>query len=217
MEHVSDDDLVLIALGEDSQFRDHVTSCPRCSARMDDMRGTVALARRAREDGPLLTPPAHVWEEIQAELTPRPARKPVRWYALAASVGVIVGGIAGALIVTNQGSDTIVPVASAELAPLEGFSSTGVAEVVQTTQGPALSVSVDALEPIDGYYEVWLLKPDASGMVSVGILDSADQGLYPLPAGIPLEEFPVVDVSIEEFDGNAAHSAVSVVRGSLDA
>ena len=75
----------------------------------------------------------------------------------------------------------------------------------------------DAPRPIDGYYEVWLLKPDASGMVSVGILDSADQGLYPLPAGIPLEEFPVVDVSIEEFDGNAAHSAVSVVRGSLDA
>lgn len=217
MEHVSDDDLLVIALGEDSDFRDHVNSCPRCSARMDDMRGTITLARRAQEEGPLLAPPAEVWSGIEAELSPRPRRMSVRWYALAASVGVILGGVAGALIVSNQNAETVVPVATAELAPLEGFTSTGVAEVVQTAQGPALSVSVDALEQIDGYYEVWLLKPDASGMVSVGILDAADQGLYPLPAGIPLEEFPVVDVSIEEFDGNAAHSAVSVVRGSLDA
>ncbi len=217
MEHVSDDDLLVIALGEDSEFRDHVNSCPRCSARMDDMRGTIALARRAQEEGPLLAPPAEVWSGIEAELSPRLRRTSARWYALAASVGVILGGVAGALIVTNQNAETVVPVATAQLAPLEGFTSTGVAEVVQTAQGPALSVSVDALEQIDGYYEVWLLKPDASGMVSVGILDAADQGLYPLPEGIPLEEFPVVDVSIEEFDGNAAHSAVSVVRGSLDA
>jgi len=217
MEHVTDDDLVLIALGEDSEFRDHVTSCPRCSARMDEMRSMVALSRSAHADGPLLAPPAEVWTAIEADIVPRPARKSASWFALAAAIGVVVGGIAGALIVTNQSSTPLVPVATADLAPLDGFTSTGVAEVVETAQGPALSIAVDALEPIDGYYEVWLLKPDASGMVSVGILDSGDQGLYPLPAGIPLDEFPVVDVSIEEFDGNAAHSAVSVVRGSLQA
>lgn len=64
-----------------------------------------------------------------------------------------------------------------------------------------------------GYQEVWLIAPDLSRLVSLGIL-TADSGTFPLPAGLDLAEFPIVDVSDEPLDGNPAHSSVSIVRGT---
>ena len=63
---------------------------------------------------------------------------------------------------------------------------------------------------------MWLLKPDVSGLVSLGMLDGTT-GEFAVPAGLDLAEFPVVDVSDEPLDGEPAHSGVSVVRGALDA
>jgi anti-sigma-K factor RskA len=66
----------------------------------------------------------------------------------------------------------------------------------------------------DGLREVWLLRADASGLVSLGLLDGAT-GRFSIPAGIDLAEFPVVDVSAEPADGNPGHSGDSIVRGTL--
>ena len=54
-----------------------------------------------------------------------------------------------------------------------------------------------------------------AGSVSVAYL----QGLldYLGRQGLDPAAFPVVDVSVEHFDGDAGHSAVSVVRGQLNA
>ena len=41
--------------------------------------------------------------------------------------------------------------------------------------------------------------------------------LVPLPAGMDMQAFPVVDISVEQFDGDVTHSADSVVRGTLSA
>jgi hypothetical protein len=38
---------------------------------------------------------------------------------------------------------------------------------------------------------------------------------FPLPAGMDMQAFPVVDISVEQFDGDVTHSADSVVRGTL--
>ena len=70
--------------------------------------------------------------------------------------------------------------------------------------------------PTTGFREVWLLKPDVSGLVSVGTLDGTS-GRFDLPAGLDLTQFSVVDVSEEQFDGNPAHSGDSIVRGALRA
>jgi hypothetical protein len=73
---------------------------------------------------------------------------------------------------------------------------------------------VDAPAPDGTYREVWLLRPDVSGLVSLGMLEG-DQGRFDLPDGLDLADYPVVDVSEEHFDGDPAHSGDSVVRGDL--
>ena len=68
----------------------------------------------------------------------------------------------------------------------------------------------------DGFREVWLLRPDVSGLVSLRTL-TGSSGRFDLPAGLDLDEFSVVDVSLEQFDGDPAHSGDSIVRGALEA
>lgn len=52
-------------------------------------------------------------------------------------------------------------------------------------------------------------------MISIGMLDASEGGKFPLPAGIDLAAFPVVDISLERFDGDVTHSADSILRGTL--
>jgi hypothetical protein len=62
--------------------------------------------------------------------------------------------------------------------------------------------------------EVWMMRSDLGGLVSVGYLDG-DQGRFTVPDGVDTAEFPVVDVSAEADDGDPAHSGDSIVRGTL--
>jgi len=76
-------------------------------------------------------------------------------------------------------------------------------------------VAVDLRAPTlaQGYYEIWLLEPDAVRMVPVGVVRSGDTVL-PLPDDLDLATYPVVDVSVEHMDGDRAHSGLGVARGS---
>ena len=78
-----------------------------------------------------------------------------------------------------------------------------------------LEVDLRAPELDDAYYEVWLLEPDVSGLVPLGTTQ-AGTTVFEIPAGLDLDEFPVVDVSVEPLDGDPAHSGDSVVRGVLE-
>jgi len=49
------------------------------------------------------------------------------------------------------------------------------------------------------------------------VLGGAQVNEFPLPAGMDMERFPGVDISVEQFDGDVTHSADSVVRGELSA
>ncbi|MEY2964964.1 MAG: hypothetical protein RLZZ228_777, partial [Actinomycetota bacterium] len=66
-------------------------------------------------------------------------------------------------------------------------------------------------------FEVWLLAPDASSMIALGTLGPDERAVLPLPAGISLADYPVVDISAEPYDGDPTHSTDSVVRGTLPA
>jgi hypothetical protein len=48
------------------------------------------------------------------------------------------------------------------------------------------------------------------------MLDSSEGGTFTLPAGLDLNQFPVVDISLEHFDGDTSHSADSILRGKLE-
>lgn len=74
----------------------------------------------------------------------------------------------------------------------------------------------DAVATSSGYLEVWLLRSDVSGMVTLGVLEGTHAELV-LPEGVSLEEYPVVDVSVEAVDGDPSHGGRSVLRGQLRA
>ena len=55
----------------------------------------------------------------------------------------------------------------------------------------------------------------ASGEDALAGLLEGSEGTFPLPAGVDLSEYSVVDVSREPSDGDPAHSGDSIVRGAL--
>jgi len=68
------------------------------------------------------------------------------------------------------------------------------------------------------YLEAWLMDATGTRLLPLGALARHGEefrGEFTIPAGLPPGEFNRVDVSAEQFDGNPAHSAVSLLRGDL--
>lgn len=145
-------------------------------------------------------------------------RRTPAWIASAAAAGVVVGGLGGAWVAGRDDAPAPAVVAQAQLEPLPGWDAVGTAEIEEDADGRrVLVLSVDesgGAGDTDGLREVWLLKEDVSGLVSLGLLDG-DEGRFLVPAGVDLAEYPVVDVSREPPDGDPAHSGDSIVRGLL--
>lgn len=230
MEHCSPEHLALAALREPLPAEDavHLESCATCRAEVASLqRGVDVLAVPAlAAPGPPVPPPPQVWDAIAAatgvvtaprsESTPAEVvglpRRRRNWLPLAAAVlvGVAVGG--GAVALTRDDNGAVV--AATALAPLAPEDASGRAEVWDRDGQRSLEVDLDAPALAEGYYEVWLLQPDAVRMVPVGVVSAGDTVL-PLPEGLDLSAYPVVDVSVEPIDGDPTHSGVSVARGQL--
>lgn len=139
--------------------------------------------------------------------------------AAACAVGLVGGIVGGAWWQSTREAESAPVIAEAQLDPLPGWVATGRAYVEKSGDGQRVVV-VDVIDAGAGaeagadLREVWLLTADATGLVSVGLLDGAS-GRFSIPAGIDLSEYPVVDVSAEPEDGNPAHSGDSIVRGTL--
>jgi hypothetical protein len=135
---------------------------------------------------------------------------------LAVAAAAVVGGLVGAgVTVLSRDADTGTAVARATLDPLNGVAARGDASVVRRGDAQVLQVDVADVPPRDGsYYEVWLIAPDLTDMVPVGVLHDGHAALD-LPDGLDVSRYPLVDVSVEPLDGNPAHSGDSVVRGGL--
>ena len=157
------------------------------------------------------------------ETTDAGGEKPIagrrrKWWpivAAAAALGLVVG--AGATVIINRNDVQVA--ASTALSALPGHTGHGTAELLRTPNDPELRVSVDGPQPADppSYREVWLINSDGQRMYSLGVLPESGTGTYPLPTLLAngLDGFTIVDVSIEPYDGNPAHSRNSQVRGSL--
>ncbi|MDQ0372920.1 anti-sigma factor [Cellulomonas humilata] len=167
---------------------------------------------------PAPAPSASAPADVIAPVVPLDSRRPRagRWIAAAAAVGLVVGG--GATWWIANRPDAVTVIATAVLEPLPGWDASGSAAVETLSDGSrVLVVDLEQSESSeDGFREVWLLKPDVSGLVSLGTL-AGSSGRFDLPAGLDLDQFSVVDVSEELFDGDPAHSGDSIVRGPLEA
>jgi anti-sigma-K factor RskA len=241
-QHLDPEVLSLRALGEPATSEAegaHLSSCGRCQGELDQLRGVVATARMTTPADLPVAPPTELWGRIAADLGLGAAvggpsavaegpsaplvRLHPRWRRGAAlavgavgltAAGMAVGGSIAALRDESPASPPP-PVASAVLDPLDTPTATGQADLVQADTDRTLEVSVAGLDPQPGsYFEVWLLDPTGTRLVSLGVLEG-DTGSYRLPDSLEVRDYPVVDVSIEPYDGNPAHSAVSAVRGTL--
>ena len=223
----------------------HVEGCSQCRAELVQWRHLLETGRAtSRLDAPQ-PPPSHLWDGIRHELglsgtasiddassPSEPASGAVvplvrtrRWptsFLVAASVAGLLVGVAVALgadtLVSSEPAPVAAPsssvVAETQLAALPEHQGQGAAEIVETADGTELVVDVSGLSGCEGFYEVWLIDPDTFAMVGLGALTD-ESGRFPVPDGLDLSQYRVVDVSLEPFDGDPVHSRDSVVRGEL--
>ena len=133
--------------------------------------------------------------------------------ALAAAFGLIVG----AGITTVATRDRVEVTSRVSLEALPGHTGHGTAELITDQGQPELRVQIDAPTTPDRYREVWLINTDGERMYTLGVLPDDGRATFPLPPELAgqLQGFTIVDVSIEPYDGNPAHSRDSQVRGVL--
>ncbi len=236
MSHLDPDLLALLALNERVDTpadRAHLTECRICAQELAEMRHAAAVGRASLTDTELETPPDRVWARIADELdltasrpdaAPSPAagsavpvrtrrRMRGRWILAAclvlfAAVGVGVWGTIAALRPTEIAAATLI-------AFPDHAGATGTAEVEQARDGTLrLNVTLDSPSEEGDYREVWLIRSDATALISLGVLESTS-GMFTIPAGIDLADYTLVDISVEPLDGDPAHSGNSIVRGEL--
>lgn len=241
MTHLDDESLALFALGDaspDAKQREHLSTCSRCEAEMASLSRLVSIGRTSG-DVDIVQPPGSVWNGIHAELglsdelagvprersstspdgqdavvTPLPSRRrtATRWWMVAAALVLgIVAGIVGSSLFTRSDDPRVL--AEAVLEPFPDWPASGAARVEENADG-SREVVVDLSAPTGGLREVWLIDPDTSGLVSLGLL-SGTSGTFSIPADLDLSRYSVVDVSDEPDDGDPAHSGNSIVRGPL--
>ncbi|WP_127473209.1 anti-sigma factor [Microbacterium sulfonylureivorans] len=240
MSHLDPELLALLALDEPVETdadRAHLASCPSCTADLSALRHAAVVGRAAVDGANLEVPHERVWDRIADELElgarhtapdpepgpgsaaePTPAARPRRRrrtaWVLAACLAFVVAIAAGAWTVSRTLLPTEVAAASLIAFPEhQGAAGTAVAE--ESRDGTVrLTVTLDGDTDPDGYREVWLIRGDASALISLGVLEG-DAGSFTVPAGIDLTEYSLVDISVEPLDGDPLHSGNSIVRGEL--
>ncbi len=211
---------------------------PDMEALEAEFGSVIDLLREGPSDIAPEQPGASVWAGIEAELQATPERVPPShrsdaedtanpivsldaarekrgWgkrsaILVAAAAAVLLVGVPVGLSVRSSNGVEL----AADLDALNGFAGSGRAEV----DGDNLVLDVEGLDAPDGsFYELWLLDVDGEDVAdlrSIGRI--ADDGSYVLDPTIDLDDFNVVDISIEVDDGDDSHSGNSVLRGPLD-
>jgi hypothetical protein len=152
----------------------------------------------------------------------RPRRRPLLGVAaVAAAAGALVGGGLVWAAVDSGGQPVGVQqqlVAQAVLDPLsDDVAQPGQAEVLDTPDGQVIRVDATGLPPRDGFYEVWLIDEGVTKLLALGALPAGSVGTFTVPPGVSIEDFPLVDISLEPLDGDPTHSKQSLMRGVLEA
>jgi anti-sigma-K factor RskA len=242
MTHLDPDRLADRALGIadplTAEEQNHLAICTECRDELAELGRIADLSRHPEQ---LAQVPADaIWRSVQSELAsqaPAPARteaapelqssqptvtelprrtpRPRSWLLVAAAA--VLGLIIGAGITTVAVRDRVEVTSSTALEALPGQTGQGTAELVSDRGRPELRVQIDAPRTPDRYREVWLINTDGQRMYPLGVLPDDGRATYPLPPALAgqLQGFTIVDVSIEPYDGDPAHSRESQVRGTL--
>ena len=200
----------------------------------DDSALMDALAALEPADLEFDAPPASVWNAIAGVVDPQPSdgadlaiealapprRHVSRWrrqIGPAAAVAAIIIAVTVAVVArTDNHPADVIAQTTLSSAGLAGAPTglTGDARVIREGSQELVHVDIGSTRPVSGQYlEVWLIRPDISGMISLGAV--RPDGNYQVPGGLQINEYPIVDISSEPYDGNPKHSGDSLLRGEL--
>lgn len=214
----------------------HLMACSDCRQALDT---TERVLTALRSSVPIEQPPAELWDRIAAGMKEEPAEaaapsqaqppvSPARsgWPVTlaAAAVGALLGGAAvGGVVLTMDRQDDDPPetantvIGEAVLEPVAAEEFSAQAEMVETAEGTMeLTVQItSAPDAADGYFELWLRDEEASRLQSLGTVGTGST-TFEVPSGLDLEQYPVVDVSHEHFDGDPGHGGVTLGAGPME-
>lgn len=240
--HPDADRLTLAALPaepQDAEVVTHLAVCPLCREYVAAMRHTVELARVAEADTDVPPPPPRVWQAIVDELdagqdgvqrlpspperVTRRAGRSSRWRAVAVPVAAAVIGVAAGLGVgIGIGMTPAAGTPVAQLLPLEGRDpgGTGTVGVIERDGAREMVVRLDGITDTAGadFLEAWLIDNSGTRLLSLGSLaqdGTGFHGAFTVPADLPMSDYSTVDISAEKWDGDPAHSRISLLRGPL--
>lgn len=151
-------------------------------------------------------------------VTARPRRRLRRTMLALVACAALLGAAGGSVITWWAAADRqpsargAVPGKSAPLDPLVP-AALGSARMGNTDGGRKLDIRVEGLPPTAGYFEVWLMDREHKKLISMGVLGPDGHAVLPVPDTVDLDEYAVVDVSVQAYNGSPAHSGKSVVRG----
>ncbi len=227
MRHLEPDRLILLALAEEPPGTDestHLSGCGGCRAGLSELRHVVSIGAETQEVRDLPPPSTRVWVGIATATAVPIRRRPHRRWALsvlaaaAAAVIAVAGTVALDRLLIRPPAPTITAKASLVRLTTAPAAAQGAAEVIA---GNDLRLGVRNLPLTTGYYQVWLIDPDdttkmiAMGNLPTAALSGAEDVVLPLPPGADLNRYRLVDISAEAYDGDAAHSGKSLLRGTL--
>lgn len=189
----------------------------------DELGLTTAVTNRS-DTASTATPAPHLEQDVAPVVSLQERRdrraRPSTWLLAAAGIGgIVVGGVVTAAVVGTDAQESLTVASSVDLDPLPAWDAQGTAELAVNAQGQQMLVvalDADAAASADGFQEVWLIDENVEGMVSLGILEGSD-GQFVIPDGVDVAAFPIVDISLEPFDGDPTHSGDSIARGQIEA
>jgi anti-sigma factor RsiW len=203
----------------------HLRECNECSGELISVAVAVGALRSAHRvenslrastievESPVSTIFDASSEQPPLRLSTRRPTTLVRWAAAAVLIVGLVTGISFAF-----GRSPISPVsATAVLHHLDSpLSARGEATVRTSHDTQLMDVETSGLPgaPANHYYEVWLLQPVTNKMLPVGLLSPSGRGSYAVASAV-MSQYSSVDISLQDNDGNPAHSKVSVLRGKV--
>ncbi|MEV6613008.1 anti-sigma factor [Streptomyces sp. NPDC051051] len=142
-------------------------------------------------------------------------RRPGRFAVALAACAALFGAAAGSTVtwwMTQEKSASVPSAASERLDSLRADSA-GYARLSDGGGHRTLDITVKGLPRTSGYFEVWLMDRTHTKLVSMGVLGPDGRAALPVPDNIDLQEYSVVDVSVQPYNGKPDHSGDSVVRG----
>ncbi|KQX72391.1 anti-sigma factor [Aeromicrobium sp. Root472D3] len=196
---------------------EHLDDCAPCLEELADLAvGHSLLTSASRRLGPAVPDPAPL-PPLPTDLSRR--RRPRRRVLLAVAAALVVGVAAGvATIGSDAGPDAGgAPIATARLEPFAG-SATGVVLMAHDTASTTrMTIEADRLPVVDGgrFYYAWLLDPTTNKMLPLGQIGVGDASTFTLPDDL-VASYSAVDISLQEDNGDPAHSVTSVLRASYD-